>query len=480
MRENARDGMLTVRSRVCYNGSTMPQSEPPPPLADPPKGALSIIFLIVFMDLLGFGIILPQLPFYALKYQATALEVTILFSIYSACQFVAAPILGGMSDRHGRRPVLVVSQVGSATGYLLLGVVTQLEWHSAALALWLIYLSRAIDGFSGGNISTAQAYISDVTTTENRAKGMGVIGAAFGVGFAVGPAMGGIMGAYHVSLPAYASAVFCVVASGLTYLYLPESLSRLRPPRGLPPIVKRETETRIDEMPLMAVEPEAAPEPHDTGRPGVAPRGALRNVLRRPLLVQLLIVSFVSMAAFVMMDSSIALFLNRPETFGYGSWEIGWFFAFLGVVIAVVQGGLIGRLTAWMGEWSLAILGPLLVAGGMLCYMRLGWQPMLWILLLGGFFNAAGRSLQQPTVTSLVSKLSDPREQGAVFGVYHGLSGLARVIGPIVAGLVYTAHPVGPFATSAALLALMGVWTIGLRIAAKPIRTQGAATATTR
>src|SRR5687767_967064 len=139
------------------------------PLA-PPKRALGIIFLIVFMDLLGFGVIIPQLPFYARTYHASALQVTVLFSIYSICQFAAAPILGAISDRIGRRPVLIVSQIDSAIGYAMLGGVTQHEWANPGIGLWLIYVSRAIDGFSGGNISTAQAYISDVTTSENRAK----------------------------------------------------------------------------------------------------------------------------------------------------------------------------------------------------------------------------------------------------------------------------------------------------------------------
>ncbi len=154
----------------------------------PPKGALMIIFFIVFMDLLGFGMIIPLLPLYAKNYQATAFQIGMLFSIYSACQFIASPILGVISDRFGRRPVLVFSQLGSAIGYLLLGIVMEVHWTHTGYALALIYVSRIIDGLSGGNISTAQAYVSDVTTNENRAKGMGVLGAAFGVGFAFGPA----------------------------------------------------------------------------------------------------------------------------------------------------------------------------------------------------------------------------------------------------------------------------------------------------
>ena len=158
----------------------------------PPKGAMGIIFLIVLIDLLGFGIIIPLLPLYAKQYQASPFQVGLLFSVYSVCQFVASPVLGAISDRYGRRGVLVYSQLGSAVGYLLLGLVMQFHWTNAAFALLLFYASRLIDGISGGNISTAQAYVSDVTTPENRAKGMGVLGAAFGVGFSIGPFIGGV------------------------------------------------------------------------------------------------------------------------------------------------------------------------------------------------------------------------------------------------------------------------------------------------
>src|SRR5947209_17084222 len=161
--------------------------EPLPP-SEPPKGALAIIFFIVLMDLLGFGIIIPLLAFYVPDFQHNPLKVTALFSVYSICQFIGAPILGLMSDRFGRRPVLALSQAGSAAGYLLLGLATQPQFHfTPSTTLGLVYLSRIIDGFTGGNLSTAQAFISDVTTPQTRAKGMGLLGAAFGIGFVLGP-----------------------------------------------------------------------------------------------------------------------------------------------------------------------------------------------------------------------------------------------------------------------------------------------------
>src|SRR4051812_24090044 len=185
---------------------------------EPPKGALSAIFMIVFVDLLGFGIIIPLLPRYVPNFTENPVKVTMLFSVFSVFQFVGAPVLGAISDRYGRRPVLIVSQIGSAAGYLLLALAAQLHF-SPDVTLGLVYLSRIIDGFTGGNISTAQAYVSDVTTPQNRAKGMGMLGAAFGIGFTAGPFLGGMLGLKA----AYVAAALSATAALLSYLRLPES-----------------------------------------------------------------------------------------------------------------------------------------------------------------------------------------------------------------------------------------------------------------
>src|SRR6185312_14150439 len=187
---------------------------PPPPPPEPPKGALAVIFFIVLMDLLGFGIIIPLLPFYVPDFERHPMQVTALFAVYSICQFIGAPILGLISDRFGRRPVLALSQAGSAIGYILLAIAA-FNWANPMTRLLIVYASRVIDGFTGGNISTAQAYVSDVTTPANRAKGMGMLGAAFGVGFSMGPAVGGLLSYYGTqwvgrdfgsSLPAWVAA----------------------------------------------------------------------------------------------------------------------------------------------------------------------------------------------------------------------------------------------------------------------------------
>lgn len=407
-------------------------SEPSQP--QPPRGALAIIFFIVLMDLLGFGIIIPLLAFYVPDFQHNALKVTALFSVYSICQFIGAPILGLISDRFGRRPVLALSQAGSAVGYVLLAM-AGFHWSSPTTALVLVYLSRLIDGFTGGNISTAQAYVSDVTTPENRAKGMGLLGAAFGVGFSLGPALGGVMGHWSLSLPGWIAAGLSGAAAVLSWTRLPESRKHaqtdaenwLHPSRFVP-------------------------------------------ILRKPVLVQLLLISFCVMAAFVMMESTITLFLNK--VFGWHELGVGLYFLFVGFIIVIVQGGLIGRLTRKLGDWPLCIAGPVLVAIGMIGLIATGYAaPAVFalgmaLLLLSGAVNAIGRSFQQPTMSSLLSKFSSRDEQGVVFGLYHGLGSLARVIGPLIAGLAYSPwflRNTGPFLVAAAIALAMAVWTAALR-----------------
>jgi DHA1 family tetracycline resistance protein-like MFS transporter len=398
----------------------------------PSRGALGIIFLIVLLDLMGFGIIIPLLPFYVKDPEHNPLKVTLLFSIYSICQFIGAPILGAISDRKGRKPVLAFSQLGSVVGYVMLGLATQPQLgFSAVAALAMIYASRVIDGFTGGNISTAQAYISDVTTTETRSRAMALIGMAFGLGFAVGPFVGGVLGHINRSLPAYVAAAFSLLAAVLTFIRLPES--RVHKP----------------------VDIEAWLHPSQ-----FAP------VLRRPILLQLLLISFVTMAAFVMMESTVGIFLKQH--FGYAEKQVGWFFGYIGLVIVIVQGGIIRRVLKTVGDWPLAILGPLLVAVGMAIYALTAIWPLLSVLLIAGAINASGRSCQQPTISSLLARFSGREEQGTVFGLYNGLGSLARVFGPLVAGLTYPyLRNAGPFVIAGIVTAAGALWTAALAVQAK-------------
>ncbi|QOV87908.1 MFS transporter [Humisphaera borealis] len=405
------------------------------------------IFLIAVMDFLGFGIILPLLPRYVPEYKEHALKVTLIFAIYSICQFIGAPILGALSDRWGRRPVLVVSQLGSAVGYLMLGFA---PW-AGVWTLTIVYASRIIDGFTGGNISTAQAYVADVTTPANRAKGMGMLGAAFGIGFSLGPAMGAVLshfGGLWVS-PNFGSALPAWVAMALATLAAVLSWRTLRETRSHKP-----TEAQV----------------------WLHPRQFL-PIFRNGVIVQILVISFFIMAAFVMMESTLVLFLDTH--FGLNNLGTGLFFGWLGLCIIIVQGGLVGRLTKKYGEWPLAILGPLLVAAGMAAFTGTAWAATIPLLMLAGAVNAGGRSLQQPAISSLLSKYADPKEQGTVFGVYHGLSSLARVAGPIVAGLTYPLlRNTGQFVTAGVIALAMAVWTYMLkRQAGRPVTPEPAAEA---
>ena len=415
--------------QACYNCPLMTDAAPTTP-APPPKGALAVVLLIVFIDLLGFGIILPQLPFYAIHFHASPLAVAMLFSIYSACQFAAAPILGVISDRVGRKPVLAFSQLGSAAGYLLLGVTTQLHFDNVTMALGLVYLARIIDGVTGGNISTAQAYISDVTTPATRARGMGLFGAMFGIGFAVGPVLG-LVGndTNRAAWPAYLAALLSLTAAALSVLRLPES-------RAAAPV--------SDEVWLHP--------------------GRLLPLFRRPTLGPLLLVTFATMAAFTMLEGTIGLFLHdrfRRHSDGqpFGMHELSWYFAYIGVIITVVQGGVVSRAIGRFGEWPVGIVGAAAVAVAMSLYVGVGYHPALPLLLVAGAVNALGRSLQGPPISSLISKVSGRGEQGTVFGVYHGLGSLARVIGPAVAGAAYQhLSGVAPFVIACSMMVLVTAW----------------------
>ena len=410
--------------------------ETPAP-AEPPKGALGIIFLIVLIDLMGFGIIIPLLPFYVRDPAYNPMKVTLLFSIYSICQFIGAPILGAISDRKGRKPVLAFSQLGSAVGYILLGLATQVQWQWGGMLLFLVYLSRIIDGFTGGNISTAQAYISDVTTPQTRSRAMALIGMAFGLGFSFGPFLGGVLGGINQSLPAYVAAGFSLMAAILTFVRLPESQSH------------------------KPVDIEAWLHPSQ-----------FKPVLKKPILLQLLLMSFITMAAFVMMESTIGIFLAGHYQYHgqpFNQKQVGWFFGFVGLVIVIVQGGIIRRVVKKVGDWPLAILGPTLVAIGMAVYTLTAFNPLISILLIAGAINAAGRSCQQPTLSSLLARHSDRDEQGIVYGLSNGLGSLARVFGPIIAGLTYPyVRNTGPFITAGILSLAGAIWTVLIRKKAEP------------
>ena len=397
------------------------------PAVLPDRRAFRVLFLIVLTDMIGFGIILPILPVYAKAFGASDWQVTLLLAVYSLCQLIASPVLGGFSDRLGRRPVLVFSQVGSAMASTTLALATALLLHSP-WGLTVVFLSRMVDGFSAGNLSAAQAYVSDTVAPKDKSKYMGMLGAAFGIGFAVGPALGGLLGHFSAALAPAVAACFSLSAAVAATLYLPESLKA--------PILHKHNQLRRS-----------------------------LHLLRRPVLAQTNVVWFLSMYAFVTAESVFALFMQ--DDYGFGTLKIGLMFGLAGVIIIGVQGRAIGPLTRRFGEWNLAAAGPLVFAVAMLLFATSAAYPLVALLIAAAVFNATGRSLQTPSISALISHQAQGDEQGAAFGLFQSFGSLARVAGPALAGLMYGHRHALPYFVACGVALLAGVWTVALRVQAR-------------
>lgn len=354
---------------------------------------LVLIFVIVFIDLVGFGMVIPILPFYAETYpfNATPFEIGLLFSIYSWMQFFFSPILGRLSDRFGRRPILFVSLLGSAVGYMVIGF---------ANTLVLVFLGRVIGGITGANISTAQAYIADVTSRANRAKGMGLFGAAFGLGFILGPAIAGILSKYGVGVPFFFAAALSLVSGGAVYFLLPESLKA----HGVQP----ERKSRIGEM--------------------------FESLRERDFGV-LNLTYFLLVTAFSIMTYAFVLY--TAFRFDYNAEQNGYLFAFVGVVAIVGQGFLFGKLVKLFGETQMTAFGCLLMAGSLFALPFIGPQAGgLAALLAGLTFLSFGNAMASPALTSLASTITAEDKQGSTLGVMQSGASLARAVGPIIGGIL--------------------------------------------
>lgn len=362
------------------------------------RSPLLVIFITVFIDLIGFGIVIPVLPFYVegTQFNASPRAVGLLFASYSVMQLIFTPVLGRLSDKYGRRPILFFSLLGTSLGFLILGFAT---------TLWMLFLGRIIDGITGGNISTAQAYIADITTPENRAKGMGMIGAAFGLGFIFGPAIGGILSQWGIHVPFLFAAGLAFANAILLYFVLPETVTPDHPARA-----------------------SAA-----TGR-----WSQLAQALKQSRLAFILAIYFLFIVAFSIMTATFALF--TMYRFGYDAHDTGWLFVFVGVIGAVIQGGLIGRLVKRFGEMPLVVMGALLFAASLFAIPFTGPRTgILTLLIVGGTF-AVGNSLSTPALTGLASKSVGRGEQGGALGVTQAVASLARVVGPVISSaLIYSA-----------------------------------------
>lgn len=364
-----------------------------------------VVFLTVVLDLLGFGIVIPLLTFYAESFDASPLQVTLLMACYSLAQFVAAPMWGQLSDRVGRRPVMLVS-IG-LTALMLAG-------FAASSALWMLFLFRTLHGAMTANISTAQACMADLTTPENRAKGMGLIGAAFGIGFTLGPWVGGELARTSLTFPLWVAAGLSALNFLLALAWLPET----RHPGSVP-------STR-----------------------SISPI-ALWSALTAPVAGLCILLTFFQVFSFALMESTFTLFAidrwaMRPE-------HVGRLFGFVGIVSIVVQGGLIGRLVKRFGERPLVPFGLALLTVG------IGLLPVVprGAPLMGCFaVMALGQSLATPALQALISKSASASNQGSILGSTQSFSALARATGPALGGVLFAnAGPGAPFYAAAALLA---------------------------
>lgn len=356
-----------------------------------------MIYLTIFLDLVGFGLIIPAAPYYAESYGASDAQTIWLMGVYSLMQFLLIPLWGRLSDKIGRRPVLLLGTAGSAIGLTLFGAAPTLAW---------LFVARAVHGAMTATLSTANAYIVDVTPPESRSKAMGLVGAAFGVGFVLGPMAGGLLSkagaqlGLGYSLVGYGGALLAAINFAVTALFLPESLS---------------SETRARAQ-----------------RPQKVWRQAFSSEPRRSLLL----VSFITILAFANMTSTYALLtMDRLGWDGPdGAAKNGWVFFGIGVVAIVIQGGMMGRLAARFGERRLVIVGFCTLAAGLL---SLGLAYDVLSVLLGCALLAIGNSLSTAPLNTLISIAARDSEQGAVFGVNNSLGALARFSGPLLAGVLY-------------------------------------------
>ena len=356
---------------------------------------LIIIFVTIFIDLIGFGMVIPILPFYASseQFQATPFEIGILFSIYSWMQFFFSPVLGRLSDKYGRRPILFISLLGSAVGYFVVGFAT---------TLFLVFLGRIIGGITGGNISAAQAYIADVTSKENRAKGMGLFGAAFGLGFILGPALAGILSKYGIHVPFYFAAILSLANAIALYFILPESLK--------PELRNRQHEKKGGFAEMFAS-------------------------LADPKFRLISLVYFLLITAFSIM--TYAFVLVTAFTFDYNAEQNGYLFAYVGFIAIIMQGAVFGFAAKRFGEARLAVLGCLILTASLFAmpYSEPAFGGLAGLLVISAFLSF-GNAFASPALSSLASKNAGEHEQGRVMGVMQSGASLARAIGPMIGGVL--------------------------------------------
>lgn len=356
--------------------------------------ALAVLFAVVFINLVGFGLVVPLLPFFGQSLKAAPWEIAVMFSAYSLGQFFAEPFWGRLSDRIGRKPVILFTVVANAVGYLMLAF---------APNIWAAVAIRLFTGLGAGNVSTVQGYVADVTPPEKRAGRMGLIGAAFGLGFIVGPGLGGLLvredlGRLGYQLPIFTAAGIAMLAALGVIFFLKESRAKADP---------------------------AAPRP--------AFLSGVRDATKNPVVSRVLLVTLIYMAGFSGMESTFGLWTEAR--YGWGAREVGLAFMAVGIVSVVTQGLIAGRLARRFGESRVLACGCLLFGTGLVGQVL---SPVAWLVPVMMAVGAFGMAMTMPNISALISRSVDPDRQGAMLGLNMAASSIARIFGPLIAGAIFS------------------------------------------
>lgn len=380
--------------------------------------ALGVLFLTIFLDLMGFGLIIPILPTYAKTLGATDAMVGLLGTSFSIMQFMFASFWGGLSDRYGRRPIMLTSIAIMIVAYIL---------FANATVLWLLFATRLLKGFGAANLSVAQAYISDVVPKEERTQAFGIIGAAFGLGFIFGPSIGGVINEYFgVAGVGYFAAILGSLNLLLAYLFLHETL-----------------ETKATSVDLF-------PNP-------------FKDIVRFKSVYEvnaLFTINFVYILGFSMMQ--ITSTLLWAEHFGLGEMSIGYTFAYIGLLAVIIQGGLIGYFNSWFGEKNLLILGTFLVAVGLFS-MPFVPTDKFYLELVSLTLMSFGNALLTPTISTLLTTYAPEDAQGKILGTNQSVGSLARVVGPAIGGAIYGLHYTYPYVLAGSITLIVSILAFRLR-----------------
>ncbi len=376
------------------------------------KKTLFVIFAILFVNAIGFGLIIPLLPFYAKHYGASFWVIGLLFGTFSIAQLLGAPFVGSIADRYGRRPALLLSLLGTAIGFAIMAF---------AQNLWMLFLGRLIDGLSGGNVSIARAYIADLLSEKDRAKGYGILGAAFGLGFIIGPAISGFTMPLGYHVPLLIALGFTLLTLLLAWLYLPETLSQKQ---------------KISLNPIQQ----------------------LLYFLKMPHVNTLILIDFLLWSTFAIYQTTFPIFVKGRFS-GVEEHHVGYMLSFLGGLGAFFQGFLVRRYAHRLGDKTMLLLGMLIGGAGL---FFAAFSPYLWLFLLMMIPTTLGNSFMVPAILSLLSKKVPQTMQGRLQGATSAAESLARIMGPVIGYALLHWYPQSAYALPALILFLLPLWSKNL------------------